>query len=526
MKITVLVRSAKVRAVRKISVRLKFVAGIEEKNVLRHIMMGASHCDVNDFAMLCGYKQECSKKYFMDASDDTSCFSDGTIRFFQEKRKAASSAWSSAGCRCRTQETSTASRKVMSPYENVALLKVTYAGELKACRHNGVRHSMDMLKNRIRLNRLTKKRLRGKAGRSEHGTCVFSGRRVFVTGHTGFKGSWMCRVLVGAGAEVTGYSLPAPTEPNLFSPADIEGKMTSIIGDIRDHSSLKRAFDEARPDIVIHLAAQPIVRDSYKDPRYTYETNVMGTVNLLECVRLSSCVKSVLNVTTDKVYHNNEWCWGYRENEPLDGFDPYSNSKRCSELVTHGYRNSFFADGTLPISTARAGNVIGGGDFANDRIIPDCVRAQQEGRGIGVRNPFSIRPYQHVLEPVMACLLIVQRQWEHPGLAGWYNVGPDECDCVTTGELVDLFCERWGEGVRWESQVEAGAPHEAGFLKLDCTKIKTTFGWSPRWPIEEAVEKNCAWSKAWLAEDDLPALMDEQIREYLNSRNGTRALSC
>lgn len=345
----------------------------------------------------------------------------------------------------------------------------------------------------------------------------FHGKRVLVTGHTGFKGSWMCRALIGAGAEVTGYSLPAPTDPNLFSMAGLEGRMTSVIGDIRDLALLKKIFDKAQPEIVIHLAAQPIVRDSYKDPHYTYETNVMGTVNLLECVRLSSCVKSFLNVTTDKVYHNNEWCWGYRENEPLDGFDPYSNSKSCSELVTHSYKNSFFADGKLPISTARAGNVIGGGDFANDRIIPDCIRAQQAGKIIGVRNPFSTRPYQHVLEPVMAYLMIVQAQWENPALAGWYNVGPDDCDCVTTGQLVDLFCETWGENARWESQAEADAPHEANFLKLDCTKIKTTFGWSPRWHIAEAVEKTCEWSKAWLAGGDIPAVMDKQIADYLEN---------
>lgn len=343
----------------------------------------------------------------------------------------------------------------------------------------------------------------------------FKGRKVLVTGHTGFKGSWMCRVLIGAGAEVTGYSLPAPTEPDLFSLAGLEGKTASVIGDIRDLTLLKKTFDRVQPEIVIHLAAQPIVRDSYKDPHYTYETNVMGTVNLLECVRLSNCVKSFLNVTTDKVYHNNEWCWGYRENEPLDGFDPYSNSKSCSELVTHSYKNSFFADGALPISTARAGNVIGGGDFANDRIIPDCVRAQQAGKVIGVRNPFSTRPYQHVLEPVMAYLMIVQAQWENPALAGWYNVGPDDCDCVTTGQLVDLFCRTWGEDARWENQAEKNAPHEANFLKLDCTKIKTAFGWSPRWHIAEAVEKTCAWSKVWLAGGDIPAEMDRQIAEYV-----------
>jgi len=344
----------------------------------------------------------------------------------------------------------------------------------------------------------------------------FQGKRVFLTGHTGFKGSWMSRVLVQAGAELTGFSLEAPTKPNLFSLADVESKMNSVIGDVRDLNALKAAFDAAQPEIVIHMAAQPIVRDSYKNPHYTYETNVMGTVNLLECVRLSGTVRSFLNVTTDKVYHNNEWCWGYRENEPLDGFDPYSNSKSCSELVTHSYKNSFFADGKLPISTARAGNVIGGGDFANDRIIPDCVRAQEKRQPIVVRNPFSTRPYQHVLEPVMAYLMIVQRQYENPALAGWYNVGPDDCDCVTTGELVDLFCEKWGEGAEWINQAEANAPHEANFLKLDCTKVKTVFGWSATWHVAEAIEKTCEWTKVWFSGGDIPAEMDRQIEVFLN----------
>ena len=348
----------------------------------------------------------------------------------------------------------------------------------------------------------------------------FRGKRVFVTGHTGFKGAWLCRVLLGAGARVTGYALPASTGANLFSLAGLEGRMASVIGDIRDFPALKAAFDAAQPEIVIHLAAQPIVRDSYNDPLHTYETNVMGTVNLLECVRRSSCVKSLLNVTTDKVYLNREWCWGYREHEPLDGFDPYSNSKSCSELVTHSYKNSFFAGGTVAISTARAGNVIGGGDFANDRILPDCIRAQQAGTAIGVRNPHSTRPYQHVLEPVMAYLLIVQAQWQKPELAGWYNVGPDEADCVTTGQLVELFCKAWGGTARWESRAEANAPHEANFLKLDCSLLKKTFGWSPRWHIAEAVELTCAWAKCWLAGGDIPALMDEQIATYMAGQEG------
>lgn len=343
------------------------------------------------------------------------------------------------------------------------------------------------------------------------------GKRVFVTGHTGFKGSWLCRILVNAGADVTGYAL-APTQPNLFELAGLEGRMTSVIGDIRDRERLMTAFAAAEPEVVFHLAAQPIVRDSYKDPAGTYETNVMGTVNLLECVRLVPGVKSVLNVTTDKVYQNDERAGGYREEEPLDGFDPYSNSKSCSELVTHSYKNSFFADGTPAISSARAGNVIGGGDFAVDRIVPDCVRAVRSGTAVGVRNPNSTRPYQHVLEPLFAYLMIAQRQFEDNTKAGWYNVGPDECDCVTTGELVELFKDKWGEGFDWVSQIETGAPHEAGCLKLNCSKLKETFGWSPRWHVGEAVEKTVAWTRVWLADGDIPTEMDREIQEYRHSK--------
>ena len=342
----------------------------------------------------------------------------------------------------------------------------------------------------------------------------YQGKRVFVTGHTGFKGSWMCKVLKNAGAIVTGYSQTPPTEPALFDLAGIADGMNSVIGDIRDFDALKACFDEAQPEIVLHLAAQPIVRDSYKDPRYTYETNVMGTVNILECVRLSDSVKSFLNVTTDKVYKNNEWEWGYRENEPLDGFDPYSNSKSCSELVTHSYKDSFFADGKIAISTARAGNVIGGGDFANDRIIPDCIRAAFEGRDIIVRNPHSTRPYQHVLEPVMAYLMIAQMQYEDGKYAGYYNVGPDECDCFRTGALVDLFCNTWGEGMKWINRYDGG-PHEANFLKLDCSKLKTVFEWKPVWNLSDAVGCTVEWTKCMRDGKDVAACMDEQIDRFV-----------
>lgn len=347
----------------------------------------------------------------------------------------------------------------------------------------------------------------------------YKGKKVFITGHTGFKGSWLCKMLVNAGAEVTGYSLPAPTEPSLFEIAQIEQDIHSVIGDIRDYKSLKAAFDEAQPEIVLHLAAQPIVRDSYKNPVYTYETNVMGTVNILECVRNTTCVKSFLNVTTDKVYLNKEWAWGYRENEELDGFDPYSNSKSCSELVTHSYKNSFFTDkdgkAMIPISTARAGNVIGGGDFANDRIIPDCVRAAIKKKDIVVRNPFSTRPYQHVLEPLYAYLMIAAKQYEDSSFAGWYNVGPDDADCFRTGALVDLFVKTWGEDMQWINRYDGG-PHEANFLKLDCSKLKATFNWKPRWDLETAIEKTVEWSKCWIFSGDIRECMDKQIEEFLN----------
>lgn len=342
----------------------------------------------------------------------------------------------------------------------------------------------------------------------------YKGKKVLVTGHTGFKGTWLCRILVNAGADVTGYSLEVPTNPNLFSISGLKNKMTSVIGDIRDYKHLYKVFENTQPDIVFHLAAQPIVRDSYKDPKYTYETNVMGTVNLLECVRMFPCVKSVLNVTTDKVYHNNEWCWGYREDEPLDGFDPYSNSKSCSELVTHSYKNSFFNNRKIAVSTARAGNVIGGGDFANDRIIPDCVRAMERKEVIKVRNPYSTRPYQHVLEPLAVYLTIAAKQYEDINYQGYYNVGPDDCDCVTTGNLVNLFCKYWGEDAKWENRAESNAPHEANFLKLDCSKVKTIFGWQPRWHMDECMAKVCEFSKVWLADGNIPAEMDKEIEEF------------
>lgn len=342
----------------------------------------------------------------------------------------------------------------------------------------------------------------------------YRGKKVFVTGHTGFKGTWLCKMLINAGAEVTGYSRGTKKEYSLFDMSQIGKNVNSVYGDIRDYEKLLETIMQAQPEIVFHLAAQPIVRDSYNDPVGTYTTNVMGTVNLLEAVRHCSSVKSVLNVTTDKVYLNKEWPWGYRENEELDGYDPYSNSKSCSEIITHSYINSFFNETDVVVSTARAGNVIGGGDFAKDRIIPDCIRAAIKQESIIVRNPFSTRPYQHVLEPLYVYLMIAAMQCEDKKYAGYYNVGPDDVDCYQTGALVDMFVNKWGDGLKWVNQYDGG-PHEANFLKLDCSKLKTTFNWKSHWNLDVAIEKVIEWSKCWIQNGDISACMDKEIEEFL-----------
>lgn len=369
----------------------------------------------------------------------------------------------------------------------------------------------------------------------------YKNKTVMVTGHTGFKGTWLTRILLTAGAKVIGYSLEPPTVPSLYSMAGFDryeenGQFINVTADIRDFGKLKETFQEYQTEIVFHLAAQPIVRDSYKDPVYTYETNVMGTVNVLECIRQTESVRSSVIITTDKVYKNNEWIWGYREDEPLDGFDPYSNSKSCAELSVHSYKNSFFneMDGTdrkryCAVSTARAGNVIGGGDFAHDRIIPDCVRAMEAAVKAGnsegviaVRNPYSTRPYQHVLEPLAMYLTIAYRQWSDISKSGYYNVGPDDVDCVTTGDLVDLFCKCWNDGndkslptARWENHTDPNGPHEANFLKLDSTKIKTMLGYKPRWHIAECMQMTVEFSKAYIEKPEtLPGEMDKEIKEF------------
>ena len=359
----------------------------------------------------------------------------------------------------------------------------------------------------------------------------YKSKKILITGHTGFKGSWMCALLKHIGADVTGYALEPPTVPSLFELCHIADGMNSIIGDVRDFEHLKQVFEQVQPEIVIHMAAQPIVRESYRNPVDTYEINVMGTVNVLECVRRTKSVRSFVNVTTDKVYKNREWEWGYRENEELNGYDPYSNSKSCSELVTDSFRKSFFRDREIAISTARAGNVIGGGDFATDRIIPDCIRAVGAGNKIIVRNPYSTRPYQHVLEPVMVYLMIAAMQYKDKSYAGCYNVGPDDADCYTTGELVDLFCHKWQETteqeIGWINQYDGG-PHEANFLKLDCSMLRSVFGWKPVWGVETAMSKITEWYFCYLKgsqmdggsqlpeRDSVCKCIARQIQEFLD----------
>lgn len=344
--------------------------------------------------------------------------------------------------------------------------------------------------------------------------------KILVTGHTGFKGAWLSQTLLQAGARIYGYALEPPTDPSLYQILGLDREMESVYGDVRDFGKILDTFRRIQPDIVFHLAAQPIVRESYRNPVYTYQVNVMGTVNVLECVRLTDSVKSVINVTTDKVYKNKEWEWGYRENEELNGYDPYSNSKSCSELVTSSYVNSFFAERKLPVSTMRAGNVIGGGDFAAERIVPDCVRAAVSSREILIRNPHSVRPYQHVLEPVGAYLMVALEQMANYDLAGSYNIGPDEKDCITTGQLAELFCRLWkgktGENIRWVNQYDGG-PHEASYLKLDCSKVKKVFQWNARWDIKEALDKTVELYEIYYSGGDVRKIMQSQIEEYFQN---------
>ncbi len=347
------------------------------------------------------------------------------------------------------------------------------------------------------------------------------GKKVFLTGHTGFKGSWLSLLLQSAGAEVTGYALTPPTSPSLFEVADVERGMTSIIADIRDLPTLQQAIQVSKPEIVIHMAAQPLVRKSYLEPVETYSTNVMGTVNLLEAVRGSTSVKVVVNVTSDKCYENREWAWGYRENEPMGGYDPYSNSKGCAELVTAAYRNSYFHpdkynEHGVAIGSGRAGNVIGGGDWAEDRLIPDMMRAITQSKPVSIRNPYSIRPWQHVLEPLSGYLLLAQKLYEEgPGFAEGWNFGPNEDDAKPVHWILDNLTRVWGDGASWI--LDGGNhPHEANYLKLDCSKAKARLNWVPKWHLDKALATIVAWQKKYQEGADMKLVTLEQINMYFS----------
>ena len=343
----------------------------------------------------------------------------------------------------------------------------------------------------------------------------FKGKRVLITGHTGFKGAWLSRALVLAGAKVSGYALEPDNRENMYDLLNIKKDMNSVIGDIRNLEKLKETFKNTKPDFAIHMAAQPLVRESYLNPVYTYETNVLGTVNFLECVRTLMDGGSVLNVTTDKVYDNKEWERAYVEDDYLDGYDPYSNSKSCSELVTHSYKRSFLDEAGFALSTARAGNVIGGGDFAHNRIVPDCFRAAKTKEALIIRNPSSIRPYQHVLEPLAIYLEILKAQQEDKSKASSYNVGPDEEDCVTTESLVKLFEKYWRDGFTYEIKKDKG-PHEANLLKLNCDKLKRVFDWKPKYNIERTVKETVNWYKAYSEGENMLEVTDRQIQEFFD----------
>ena len=345
------------------------------------------------------------------------------------------------------------------------------------------------------------------------------GKRVLITGHTGFKGSWLSLWLQSMGAKVVGYALTPPTNPSLFEVADVGRSMTSIIGDIRDLPHQQKVFTKHQPEIVIHMAAQSLVRYSYLEPVETYATNVMGTVNLLEAVRNTKSVKAVVNVTSDKCYENRGWIYGYRENEAMGGYDPYSNSKGCAELVTAAYRNSYFPlekyqQHGVAISSGRAGNVIGGGDWAEDRLIPDIMRAIESGQSVSIRNPRSIRPWQHVLEPLSGYLLLAQKLYEEgPSFAEGWNFGPNDDDTKSVKWILDHLTMTWGEGASWKLDGD-NHPHEAHYLKLDSSKAKSRLQWQPKWSLAKAIDQICVWHKAHLAGSDVREICLDQIKQY------------
>lgn len=346
------------------------------------------------------------------------------------------------------------------------------------------------------------------------------GKKVFLTGHTGFKGSWLSLWLERLGAEVTGYALAPATNPSLFELAQVSTEMHSIIADVRDLESLQKAMTQTKPDIVIHMAAQPLVRYSYVNPVETYATNVMGSVNLLESVRKTSSVKAVINVTSDKCYENREWVWGYREDEAMGGYDPYSNSKGCAELVTSAYRNSFFnpidyAKHGVAVASARAGNVIGGGDWASDRLIPDFIRAIEAGKTVTIRNPNATRPWQHVLEPLSGYLLLAEKLYNNGiDYAEAWNFGPIDDDAKTVEWVISELVKNWGDNANYQININGNTIHEANFLKLDCSKARINLGWKPQWNAKEAIERIVKWHKAHQTNARMRSYCLNEITEY------------
>lgn len=350
---------------------------------------------------------------------------------------------------------------------------------------------------------------------------TFLNKKVLVTGHTGFKGSWLCLLLNKLGADVYGYALEPPTNPSLYKDAKIDELITSYIGDVRDLVHLQEVFAKVQPEMVIHMAAQPLVRDSYKIPVETYAINVMGTVHVLEACRNTPSVKAIVNITTDKCYDNKEWHWGYRESEPMGGYDPYSNSKGCSELVTSAYRNSFFNPAEykvhgVAVASARAGNVIGGGDWANDRLIPDFIRAIRNGEKVKIRSPYAIRPWQHVLEPLNGYLILAAKLFtEGASYAQGWNFGPDDNDTQNVEWITKTICNLWGEGASFEIDTNP-QPHEANYLKLDCSKAKAQLSWIPKWNIETTLKTIVDWNKAYLNGENIREVTINQINQYFN----------
>ncbi len=346
----------------------------------------------------------------------------------------------------------------------------------------------------------------------------WQGKRVYLTGHTGFKGSWLSLWLAEMGATVKGYALNPPTNPSLFEQAKVDEKIESQIGDIRDFGTLKSSLVEFNPDILIHMAAQPLVRLSYKEPLETYDTNVMGTAKVLEAARSCANLKAIVSVTTDKCYENKEWVWGYREDEPMGGYDPYSSSKGCAELVTSAYRRSFMQEQGIGLASARAGNVIGGGDWADDRLVPDILRAFEKKQPVVIRNPASTRPWQHVLEPLSGYLVLAQNLYLNPtDFAEGWNFGPYEDDAKPVDWILNHMVANW-PGASWELDKNAH-PHEAGYLKLDVSKAKARLKWHPTWRLEHTLAKIIKWHQAWLNKADMQQVCLEEINEFMRDFN-------